>query len=124
VHAAHEKGMGSKAMLLLATLATEAELLHVLRSLLQPRDYACLIAIARKAVSACPNLRGLPSLVLLQTSIPALFYAGRCSPNDVFPIGQPVLRSAPCVAALTVLQVVHDPNYISERNALGCLDLL
>jgi len=55
VHAAHEKGMGSKAMLLLASLATEAELLHVLRSLLQPRDYACLIAIARKAVSSYPK---------------------------------------------------------------------
>ena len=51
VHAAHEKGMGSKAMLLLAGLAKEAELLHVLRSLLQPQDYACLVAIARRAVS-------------------------------------------------------------------------
>ena len=36
VHAAHGKGMGPKAMLLLAGLAQEAELLHVLRSLLQP----------------------------------------------------------------------------------------
>ncbi len=51
VHAAHEKGMGSKAMLLLAGLAREAELLHVLRSMLQPRDYACLVAISRRAVS-------------------------------------------------------------------------
>ena len=53
VHAAHGKGMGPKAMLLLAGLAQEAELLHVLRSLLQPPDYACLVAIARRAVSAC-----------------------------------------------------------------------
>ena len=52
VHAAHGKGMGPKAMLLLAGLAQEAELLHVLRSLLQPPDYACLVAIARRAVSA------------------------------------------------------------------------
>ena len=51
VHAAHEKGMGSKAMLLLAGLAKEAEVLHVLRSLLQPQDYACLVSIARCAVS-------------------------------------------------------------------------
>ena len=51
MHAAHEKGMGSKAMLLLAGLAREAELLHVLRSMLQPRDYACLVAISRRAVS-------------------------------------------------------------------------
>ena len=51
VHAAHGKGMGPKAMLLLAGLAQEAELLHVLRSLLQPPDYACLVAIARRAVS-------------------------------------------------------------------------
>ena len=43
--------MGPKAMLLLAGLAQEAELLHVLRSLLQPPDYACLVAIARRAVS-------------------------------------------------------------------------
>ena len=62
VHAAHEKGMGSKAMLLLAGLASEAELLHVLRSLLQPRDYACLIAIARKAVSAHPISEACPYL--------------------------------------------------------------
>lgn len=64
VHAAHEKGMGSKAMLLLAGLAKEAELLHVLRSLLQPQDYACLVAIARRAVGFlweyCPKcLRGI-----------------------------------------------------------------
>ncbi len=55
VHAAHGKGMGPKAMLLLAGLAQEAELLHVLRSLLQPPDYACLVAIARRAVSACDS---------------------------------------------------------------------
>lgn len=55
VHAAHEKGMGSKAMLLLAGLAREAELLHVLRSMLQPRDYACLVAISRRAVSAASH---------------------------------------------------------------------
>ena len=39
-------------MLLLAGLAREAELLHVLRSMLQPRDYACLVAISRRAVSS------------------------------------------------------------------------
>ena len=47
--------MGSKAMLLLAGLAREAELLHVLRSMLQPRDYACLVAISRRAVSAASH---------------------------------------------------------------------
>ncbi len=50
VHAAHVRGMGAKAMLVLATLAAEPELLHVLRALLQPRDYACLVHIAHRAV--------------------------------------------------------------------------
>lgn len=65
MHAAHERGLGAKAMLVLAGLAKEAELLHVLRALLQPRDYACLVAIARRAVSnpllplekPCPSLQ-------------------------------------------------------------------
>ena len=52
VHAAHVRGMGAKAMLVLATLAAEPELLHVLRALLQPQDYACLVHIAHRAVRA------------------------------------------------------------------------
>jgi hypothetical protein len=43
--------MGGKAMLVLASLASQPELLHVLRALLQPKDYACLVRIAHKAVS-------------------------------------------------------------------------
>ncbi|KAK9917444.1 hypothetical protein WJX75_004438 [Coccomyxa subellipsoidea] len=52
VHAAHVRGMGAKAMLVLATLAAEPELLHVLRALLQPQDYACLVHIAHRAADA------------------------------------------------------------------------
>ncbi|BDA50773.1 hypothetical protein COCOBI_16-4510 [Coccomyxa sp. Obi] len=52
VRAAHVRGMGAKAMLVLATLAAEAEVLHVLRALLQPHDYACLVHIAHRTADA------------------------------------------------------------------------
>lgn len=50
MHVVHVRGMGPKAMLVLASLAAEPELLHVLRALLQPQDYACLVHIAHKTV--------------------------------------------------------------------------
>lgn len=56
VRAAHVRGMGAKAMLVLATLAAEPEVLHVLRALLQPHDYACLVHIAHRTVRALLTL--------------------------------------------------------------------
>ncbi len=75
VRAAHVRGMGAKAMLVLATLAAEPEVLHVIRALLQPHDHACLVHIAHRTVRAfitllpcnsnsrsasCPNVQTHP----------------------------------------------------------------
>ena len=50
VQAAHVRGMGGRAVLVLAQLAADAELLHVLRAQLLPPDYACVVRIAARAV--------------------------------------------------------------------------
>ncbi len=57
VRAVHVRGMGAKAMLVLATLAAEPEVLHVLRALLQPHDYACLVHIAHRTVRTLITLQ-------------------------------------------------------------------
>ncbi len=65
VRCAGVRGLGGRAVLVLAQMAAEPELLHVLRALLQPHNYACLTVVTARAVIelSCP----LPAILLQQS---------------------------------------------------------
>ena len=52
VHVMHMRGLGTKAMLVLAGIAGDPKLLALLRAALEPEDVACLAAMAMQEAAA------------------------------------------------------------------------
>ncbi len=52
VQVMHMRGLGNKAMLVLAGIAGDPKLLALLRALLEPEDVACLAAMAVQEAAA------------------------------------------------------------------------